>query len=162
MQDFRVWSWPGLLAGVLLIAGATRDIAVSPQSGPECLAMDALDGPVQARVERVVDGDTIEVRVQIWLGESLSIRVRLDGVDAPELEARCPEERRMAEAARDFLVRRLDGAEVRLSHVVYDKYGGRVRADVTDSAGDVAAALLAAHLARPYHGERRQPWCGLG
>jgi hypothetical protein len=37
-----------------------------------------------------------------------------------------------------------------------------VRAEINDSDGDIAQALLAAGLARPYHGERRQPWCATG
>jgi hypothetical protein len=30
---------------------------------------------------------------------------------------------------------------------------------VEDGAGDLAAALLAARLAVPYDGGRREPWC---
>jgi micrococcal nuclease len=160
MAEFRVLSWPGVLAAALFVASSFGERGLP--AGAERLAMDALQGPVSATVARIIDGDTIEVRAQIWLGQSIVTRVRIDGVDAPELEARCPEERRMAEAARDFLVQRLDGAEVKLSRVVYDKYGGRVRAAVSDMRGDVAAALIAARLARPYHGERREPWCNLG
>ena len=107
----------------------------------------------------MVDGDTIEVRASIWLGQTLLVRVRIDGVDAPELEARCSEERRMALAARDYLTQRLSGQQVKLTSVVYDKYGGRVRAHVADGMGDLGNALLTAGLARPYHGERRQSWC---
>lgn len=159
MAEFRAWSWPSLLAGSLLFAAASDG---DHGRNWEQLAMDALAGPVPAIVDRVVDGDTIQVRAQIWLGQSLTVRVRIEGVDAPELEARCPEERRMAEEARDFLAQRLTGGKVRLSGVAYDKYGGRVRAAVSDDRGDVATALLRAHLVRPYHGERRQPWCGAG
>jgi endonuclease YncB( thermonuclease family) len=46
--------------------------------------------------------------------------------------------------------------------VVYDKFGGRVRAEISDADGDIARALIAEGLARPYHGERRQPWCETG
>jgi endonuclease YncB( thermonuclease family) len=87
------------------------------------------------------------------------VRVRIDGVDTPELKAACAQERRLAEDARTYLQRRLEGADVKLSRVAYDKYGGRVRADVADDRGDIARALLAAGLARPYHGERRRSWC---
>jgi micrococcal nuclease len=127
--------------------------------GPGRLAAESLAGPVSAVVSRVVDGDTIEVRASVWLGQTLTIRVRIDGVDAPELEARCAEERQMALAARDFLARRLDGASVKLTQVVYDKYGGRVRVGVADAKGDIAGALLKSGLVRPYYGERRMPWC---
>ena len=161
MRDHRVWTWPGLAGALLLMAGVADEPA-DKASVPQRLVAESLAGPVSALVERVVDGDTIEVKARIWLGQSLTIRVRIDGVDAPELEARCSEERRMALAARDYLARRLLGAEVRLSRVVYDKYGGRVRASVTDGQGDIAQALLTEGLARPYGGERRQPWCATG
>lgn len=154
MPNYRVWSARAVAGGLLLLAAA-RGLPFSSR----LLAAEALDGPVAAKVERIVDGDTIEVRAAIWLGQSLIIRVRIDGVDAPEMEARCAEEKRLALAARDFLVRRLDGAQVKLTRVVYDKYGGRVRADVADTKGDIGNALLVAGLARPYHGERREPWC---
>lgn len=122
-------------------------------------ARDQLRGPVAAEVERVVDGDTLEVRALIWLGQSLNVRVRIEGVNTPELKGRCPEETRRAQAARAYLVQRLGGAEIRLTSIAYDKYGGRVRAAVSDNAGDVATALIAKGFARPYHGERRLSWC---
>ena len=156
MAEHRASTLPVVAGALLLLAAAMQE--GSPPA-PQLVAAEALAGPVAAIVQRVVDGDTIEVKAAIWLGQTLIVRVRIDGVDAPELEARCPEERKLALAARDFLARRLEGATVKLTRVVYDKYGGRVRADVADATGDVAQALLAAGLARPYHGERREPWC---
>jgi endonuclease YncB( thermonuclease family) len=159
MAEFRVWSLPGLGGALLLLAAASGGGMPAP---PRLLAAEALEGPVPAKVERVIDGDTIEVRAAIWLGQTLTVRVRIDGVDAPELEARCADERRLALAAREYLARRIEGVSVKLTRVAYDKYGGRVRADVADGNGDIGRALLAAGLARPYHGERRQPWCATG
>ena len=156
MRVVRAWSLPGL-AGASLLAAAAAENGARPAT--ERLIADGLAGPVSAHVERVVDGDTIDVRAAIWIGQSLFIRIRIDGIDAPELEARCAEERRMAERSRDYLVRRLSGVDVSLSRIVYDNYGGRVRAQVSDALGDVGEALLKEKLARPYHGERRQPWC---
>ena len=106
------------------------------------------DGPVQAHVVRVVDGDTFEASAQIWLGQAIDIRVQILGIDAPELHARCDDERVRAEAARDYLAQRIEGGEVRLSAVRYDKFGGRVDAKVADQGGDIAGAMLKAHLAR--------------
>ena len=126
---------------------------------PLRLAEADFDGPVNAQVVRVIDGDTFEASVAIWLGENIDIHVRIAGIDAPELRARCDDERAKAEAARDFLARRIEGQQVRLTSVRYDKYGGRVDAAVSDARGDVAAAMLKARLARPYFGERREGWC---
>lgn len=124
-------------------------------SAPERLVVSAV-------VDRVVDGDTIDVRARIWLGQSLTVGVRIEGVDAPEMRSECADEGRLAVAARDFLTRRLLNREITLLRVVYDKVGGRVRAEISDADGDVAQALLAAGLARPYRGERREPWCAIG
>ena len=122
-------------------------------------AESIFEGPVRAQVLRVVDGDTFDASARIWLGQAIEVRVRIMGIDAPELHARCDLERGRAEAARDFLVRRIEGGEVVLSAVRYDKYGGRVDATVADANGDIARAMLKARLARPYEGGRRMGWC---
>lgn len=113
-----------------------------------------------ADVIRVVDGDTFEARVHIWPGVAVSTKVRLRGIDAPELGARCAEERVKAEAARAALARLLSGGAIRIAEVANDKYGGRVLADAaTPRTPSVAAALVTAGLARPYSGGRRHSWC---
>ncbi len=117
-------------------------------------------GPVNAYVVRVIDGDTFEASADIWLDQQISIRVRIAGIDAPELRARCDAERKGAEAARDYLARRIEGGDVKLSAVRYDKFGGRVDAVVADGGGDIAHAMIRARLARAYAGGRRDGWCG--
>jgi len=154
MTSQRILAWP--LAGGLLLAAGTPNPPPDSQFAFEQLASEAVAGPVSAVVERVIDGDTLDVRARIWLGQTLTVRVRIEGIDAPEARSACADERRLAAAARDFLARRLLNKEIALMHVVYDKFGGRVRADISDSQGSVAQALLAAGLARPYRGERRQ------
>ncbi len=120
----------------------------------------ALPGPIPAEVLEVLDGDTLLVRATIGLGQVVETHVRVDGLDAPEMRARCPHERELAETARDHARRLIGAAPVRLLDIQPDKYGGRVRARVLTGGGDdLSAALIAAGLARPYHGERRQPWC---
>ncbi|MBI4184374.1 MAG: thermonuclease family protein [Proteobacteria bacterium] len=123
-------------------------------------AGEMLAGPVPAAVVRVVDGDTLVVRARIWLGQSVETHVRVDGVDTPELKGRCPRERALAEDARRFVIERLAGGAATLRRLVYDKYGGRVRARVETAAGeDLGGALIAAGLARPYDGGARRDWC---
>jgi endonuclease YncB( thermonuclease family) len=116
---------------------------------------------VQARVLKVIDGDTIVVRARIWLGQDVETRVRLAGVDAPELRGACLRERALAQAARKRIAEMIDGAVVKLNDIRQDKFGGRVVADVRTVAGDDLAALLIAHgLARAYDGGTRASWCG--
>jgi len=148
-----------LLGAAAIVAAGNFDPGSGFASAGVRLARASFEGPVNADVVHVVDGDTFEARAAIWLGQSIEVRVRIAGVDAPELHARCDDERTRAEAARDWLIHRIEGAEVRLSQVRYDKYGGRVDATVRDSGGDVGAALIAAGLARPYRGGHRGDWC---
>jgi endonuclease YncB( thermonuclease family) len=130
-------------------------------ASPAADAGERLAGPFAATVERVIDGDSLAVRVKIWLGLDVSTIVRLRGIDAPELSARCPEERRRALAAREGLAALVAGGDISLAAVETDKYGGRVVADVADAAGrPLAATLVGAGLARPYDGGRRGGWCG--
>lgn len=137
---------PFLVAVALLMA--TPAVAAAP-----------FEGPVKARVLKVLDGDTFLAEAELWPGQSLRIHVRLRGIDAPERKARCPAERDMAAAARSALARHL-GDEVRISNIAGAKYYGRVLADVAAaSGGDVSAQMLRDGLARPYAGGRRAGWC---
>jgi endonuclease YncB( thermonuclease family) len=111
-------------------------------------------------VIRTVDGDTFEARVHLWPGLDLNTRVRLRGIDAPELKASCPQELQLAEAASAALRGLLGEGEVTISNIGPDKYSGRVVADVaTKKTGSVSAALLAAGHARSYSGGHRNGWC---
>lgn len=136
-------------------------ISVAPAAGAE----DILTGPVPAVVEDVIDGDTLRVRARIWLGQDLSIYVRLAGVDAPEVRGACARERELAQQAQSFVASSLTPGRdelpsVRLREVRYGKYARRVVARVETEAGlDLSAALLAAGLALPYDGGRRPSWC---
>ena len=118
-----------------------------------------LPGPFPAVVTDVIDGDTFEARVTIWLGHEVTTRVRVLGIDAAERGSECAEERALAEAARAALARLLD-ARVELTDVRFDKYGGRVLARIRSrQAGDVASRMLADGFAIAYDGGRREPWC---
>lgn len=121
---------------------------------------ETVKGPIEAKVVRVLDGDTLVVRARPWVGVEVETRVRLVGIDTPELKGRCEEERRLATAARDLLESTVGKGVVLLHEIRHDKYGGRVLARVETSAGaDCANTLIAAGLARPYQGQQRRPWC---
>jgi micrococcal nuclease len=54
-------------------------------------------------VERVIDGDTLDVYVDAGFRNYRSERLRLLGVNTPELRAANPEERLRAQAAKSFV-----------------------------------------------------------
>ncbi len=153
----------GLTVGALVapvIAGrAVEPVTVAAPS--TAIIASGLRGGHAADVVRVLDGDTFEARVNIWPGMQITTRVRLRGIDAPEMSARCVDERIKAEAARDALARILNEGSVGISRIGQDKYGGRVDADVsTARTADVSAALAERGLVRRYAGGRRESWCG--
>jgi endonuclease YncB( thermonuclease family) len=115
-------------------------------------------GPVAAELLRVIDGDTIEVRARIWLELDLTTRVRLAGIDAPELNGGCAEERRLAQVARTALGEAIGLGPLRLANIRHDKYGGRVTADVLlEDGSSAAAAMLASGAAAEWGSSPR--WC---
>lgn len=136
-------------AMMLLVAGSAPSVAGQK-----------LAGPYTATVERVIDGDTLAVRVPVWIGQELMVLVRVRGIDAPERKSRCATERRLATRASAYLAAMVIGGPVRLSRISGGKYFGRVLADVTTAEGDdVARLLLNAELVRPYRGKARAGWC---
>lgn len=113
-----------------------------------------------AEVLRILDGDTFEARVHIWPGVDVTTKVRLRGIDAPELKARCTEEYAKAIESRETLKAMLGDGGVTISHVTFDKYGGRVVANAaTRATPNIADTMLKSGLARSYSGGRRESWC---
>lgn len=122
--------------------------------------LNRLDGPVAAEVLRVIDGDTIEVRAHIWLGQEVTTLVRVGGIDAPELRGKCESERAAARRAKARIEEHIDGREVTLRDIRFEKYAGRVMSKVETEAGeDLGAALTREGLVRAYNGAKRAPWC---
>jgi len=111
------------------------------------LAISGGFGPYFAEVLGVYDGDTFTSEVRVWPGQINRVRVRIDGIDAPEMRA------------RDALRRMLAGGKVRLVNVRRGKYAGRMLAGVRVGGMDVGTEMIRRGLARPYHGGRRLPWC---
>ncbi len=171
-------------AAVIFALGATVGVMVRPSSLPQsatsfdtaraAVASDAepaasvgtnshkFDSQTvyPAEVVRIIDGDTFQARVRVWPGLSVDTKVRLRGIDAPELHARCADEYAKAQAARAALETILAAGGVTIWRVGIDKYGGRVDAAVaTRDTADVSAALLNGGWARSYVGGRRGSWC---
>ena len=99
-------------------------------------------GQARGVVVRVCDGDTVVVDIPEYpdiIGKS--IRVRLAGVDAPELHHRDPAIRQSAQAARQALTTLLPaGTPVTLTQLKRDKYF-RLDAVVLVDGCDAAAVL---------------------
>jgi endonuclease YncB( thermonuclease family) len=131
---------------------------------PLASAQQAISGPVEAQIMRVIDGDTVEVRAFIWPGHSVETRVRLADVDAPEIRrVGCEAEREAGHAAKAFVEGLLapDGApavRVHIRNIELGSFAGRVIASMDLPDGrDLGSVLLEEGLATPY--SARGGWC---
>jgi micrococcal nuclease len=97
----------------------------------------------------VIDGDTF-----MWGKET----IRIENIDAPEIDGKCAYERRLAQDAKRELGRLLFSGQVELHRIPrIDRYG-RALAKVSVNGQDVGQALIAKQVARPWRG-KREPWC---
>jgi len=128
-------------------------------AAPEAFASDrhGIAGPVAADILRIVDGDTILVQARPWPQQTVEVLVRIRGIDAPEIRARCATIRAAAGAARAHLAQLLPtSGTVFLTNVSGDKYFGRVVADVLlEDGSNPAQEMIAAGLALPYDSGRK-------
>lgn len=123
-------------------------------------AAETFPGPVEARVLRVIDGDTFVAQVLVWPGHSVRVSVRIRGIDAPEIRSRCAAEKKAARRSRATLSRLIGKGPVRISAIGGGKYYGRVLADVVDAHGRaLAPKMLGLGMARPYGGGKREAFC---
>ena len=149
--------------GAASVAPALAAVNASEPAPVDIPIAHRLDPSIVYPIEvlRIIDGDTFEARVRVWPGLDVDTKVRLRGVDAAELHARCAGELEQAQAARVALEKILGEGGVTISRVGVDKYGGRVDATIaTRGTADVSAALLNGGFARAYDGGKRGSWCG--
>lgn len=99
--------------------------------------------PVLVVVSEVVDGDTVTVDMP-WMGDTLRWRVRLHGINTPELHR--GDNREAAQACRAMLQGRLEGkAAILVCHEDKDSFGrliGTLYALPTEPSPDMGDALL--------------------
>jgi len=105
--------------------------------------------PYERRITCVVDGDTL------WYQGT---KIRLLGIDAPEIEGRCANERRMARVATLELTRFLTTGLTRIAYDGQDRHGRRL-ARLWAREGEVGPAMVAAGLAEPFGRRGPSPWC---
>lgn len=100
----------------------------------------------------VIDGDTITIR-----GE----KIRILGINAPELKGKCREESVRALRARSYLMKLLESGKVEIDRDGFDRYR-RTLATVSVGGADVGRALMREGLARKWvqsYDGQQEPWC---
>ena len=104
-------------------------------------------------IHSVYDGDTCTLDIDLGLNTiRKKEKVRLYGIDAPELRGVSDEEKELGRAARDWLWEKLDEAEEVVVRTHKDKTGkyGRLLGTLYADGKNLNAALIDQGLAKPY------------
>ena len=88
------------------------------------------------KLDRVIDGDTIDAYIDLGFDVSVKKRIRFMGIDTPESRTRDLEEKAKGLAAKDRLKNLLEGADnIQLKSHGVGKYGrclGELHIDIVD------------------------------
>ena len=108
-------------------------------------------------IKSVYDGDTFRAYLPGYKDDQ---RVRVLGVDTPEIKGRCESEEELAIKARDFARQYLNSAKkITLSFGKKERdHYGRLLAKVNVDGRDFAQTLIDNGLGRKWKGKRKS-WC---
>ena len=116
------------------------------------------------RVDRVVDGDTIDCWIDLGYNLQIHKRIRFAGVNAPETRTRDKEEKKRGLIAKEWLINKIDPEAVGSSKNIilksyeYGKYG-RVIGELFIVSGSrkqsINKMMLAEGLVTEYDGGAR-------
>tara|TARA_R100001230_G_C5514300_1_gene53771 strand:+ start:84 stop:506 length:423 start_codon:yes stop_codon:yes gene_type:complete len=107
-------------------------------------------------VKRVVDGDTVDVIIDLGFDISYSSRVRLFGIDTPESRTRDKDEKARGLISKDFLKSYLDKGGV-VIRTRKDKKGkfGRILGEMIVEDTNINELMIQEHHAVKYHGQSK-------
>ena len=111
------------------------------------------------KVTRVVDGDTIDVDLDLGFDIIYKCRVRLYGIDTPESRTRNKDEKVRGKLAAKFLQNAIsNGKHVILQTQLKDSKGkfGRVLASVVVDGININQRMVTNHLAVRYEGQSKK------
>ena len=110
----------------------------------------------KVEILRVVDGDTVDVRMDLGFNVWHKCRVRLLGINAPESRTRDKEEKKRGLAAKSWLIDKLESAEDELEMKSYGvgKYG-RVLGEIYINEVNINELMVKEGHAVKYDGGKR-------
>ena len=105
---------------------------------------------------RVVDGDTVDVRIDLGFNVWHKCRVRLMGINAPESRTRDKEEKKRGLAAKQWLINTLESAQADIEMKSYGsgKYG-RILGEIYINDININQLMVSEGHAVKYDGGKR-------
>ncbi len=127
------------------------------------ISTSAYSADIESRIFRdnlCYDGDTCYITMPALPTELKNMSVRILGIDTPEIRGKCDKEKALAQKAKEFANNAFKNAKtIEYKNLEWDKYGGRVLADVYLDGVLYSKQLIKSGLARPYSGEEKKSWC---
>ena len=113
----------------------------------------------QAELERVVDGDTVDVTLDLGFDVKLhKQRVRLHGIDTPESRTRNLAEKKLGLAAKERL-KELCVGRFKVKSLGKGKYGRVLGIPYTEDGQDICQFLIdEGHAVEYYGGKKKKVW----
>ena len=113
----------------------------------------------QATLVKVVDGDTIDVTLDLGFDVLLhNQRVRLAGIDTPESRTRNLEEKKLGLAAKERLKEILAEHKFKIQSLGKGKYGRILGIPHTEDGQNICQMLVDEGHAREYDGGKKTSW----
>ena len=113
----------------------------------------------RCKVTRVVDGDTMDVDIDLGFGVWLhKERVRIYGIDCEESRTRDKVEKKYGLMAKEFVKQFVKGNSIILSTKEYDAKGkfGRILGDIIVDRKSLSETMIQEHHAVPYFGQSKE------
>ena len=112
----------------------------------------------KAEVTRVVDGDTIDVELDLGFSILMRARVRLLGIDTPESRTRDLEEKKFGLAAKDYLKHWIEEQEYVMIESTEKGKFGRVLGNVWNPECTICinTKMIEDHHAVEYTGQNKE------
>lgn len=113
---------------------------------------------------QVYDGDTVTV-AYMWGKQAVCTRVRVWGIDAPEMRPPLKLDRdrreleiRAATLVRDYVEEMLSRHPIEIEVIGFDKYGGRVIGHIYFGDSSLGSWLIEQGFAKSYRGKKKDDW----
>ena len=113
-----------------------------------------------SKVISIYDGDTLRVNIDSFpdiVGKN--IRIRIKGIDAPEIKGKCQREIDLAIMARDYLRNAINqSSHIELRNIERGKYF-RIAGELYIDGENISNNLIKRKLAYHYNGGKKRSWC---
>ncbi len=117
-------------------------------------------GPYSAEVIRVVNAETVKVKVEVWPGLSQVINVHLDGLTTPGKSGSKDCETSLSRQAVAFIGAWLSRADtIEISEIKSHELAGNVTGRIKIKNSYLGDALIAANLGAENNSGNNTTWC---